>query len=154
MAAAKSGRAQLANDLYNNTSLAERSRDIEAYLLEPYAYPENYIGPDHQRKGEGQFHWCFGEGTAWMWYSYIGYILGVRAELDGLRIDPKIPAEWDGYNVFKPFRGAKYQIEVKNPRHISSGVKSITVDGRKNRGNILPDFRDGKTHIVEVILGN
>ncbi len=119
MAAAMGGRADLANKLYNSTSLSERSKDINRYLLEPYAYPENYIGPDHARAGEGQFHWCFGEGTGWMWYSYVSYILGVRASLDGLTIAPMIPKDWDGYEVKKPFRGAIYEIKVKNPNHQS-----------------------------------
>lgn len=153
IAAAMSNKIDLANELYNKASLSERSRDIDTYLLEPYAYPENYIGPDHQRKGEGQFHWCFGEGTAWMWYSYVGYILGVRAELDGLLIDPKIPKDWDGFKVTKPFREATFEIEVKNPNHVSSGIKWIKVDGKKIKGNKLISPRDNQTHKVEVMLG-
>jgi len=153
MAAAMNGRADLANELYTKTSLAERSRDIDRYLLEPYAYPENYIGPDHSRAGEGQFHWCFGEGTAWMWYAYVGYILGVRAELDGLLIDPKIQPDWDRYEVKKPFRNAIYQIEVRNPQHVSEGVKWIKVDGKKIDGNIVVPHKDDKIHKVEVLMG-
>ena len=153
MAAAMNGRAELANELYTKTSLAERSLDIDRYLLEPYTYPENYIGPDHLRAGEGQFHWCFGEGTAWMWYAYVSHILGVRAELKGLVIDPMIQSSWDGYQVKKPFRNAIYQIQVKNPQHVSKGVKWIKVDGKKIIGNIITPHKDGKTHDVEVMMG-
>ena len=154
IAAAMNDKVELANEFYKNASLSERSRDSDAYLLEPYAYPENYIGPDHPRAGEGQFHWCFGEGTGWMWYAYVGYILGVRADLNGLVIDPKITANWDGYHVKKPFRNAIYQIEVKNPQHVSKGVKWIKVDGKKIKGNIIIPHKDGKTHEVEVMMGS
>lgn len=153
IAAAMAGKIDLAYEMYKNASLSERSKDMNTYLLEPYVYPENYIGPDHQRKGEGQFHWCFGEGTGWMWHSYIGYILGVRAELDGLLIDPKIPSHWEGYKVTKPFRGATYKIEVKNPDKLSSGIKWIKVDGETIKGQVIKPQRDNRLHKVEVMMG-
>jgi cellobiose phosphorylase len=154
IAAAMSNRVDLAHELYNNASLAVRSEDMETYLLEPYVYPENYIGPDHQYGGEAQFHWCFGEGTAWMWYAYVSYILGIRAELDGLVIDPKIPAEWNDFKVQRPFRGAIYEIEVNNPGHVSSGVRSIVVDGKKIKGNVIIPHEDHQIHQVKVTMGS
>jgi cellobiose phosphorylase len=154
IAAAMTNHVDLAHELYRRTSLSERSLDVSKYLLEPYAYPENYIGPDHFRMGEGQFHWCFGEGTGWMWYSYVGYILGVRAELDGLLIDPKIPRDWNGFKVTKPFRGAVYEIEVKNPDNVSNGIKWIKVDGKKIKGSKILPHHDDKVHHVEVLLGS
>ena len=153
MAAAMADRTALAHDIYRSSSLAERSRDISRYLLEPYVYAENYIGPDHPRGGEGQFHWCFGEGTAWMWHAYVGYILGIRADLEGLVIDPKIPSEWSGYQVKRPFRNAVYEIEVKNPNKVSSGLKWIKVDGKKIKGNMIIPKGDNKVHKVEVMMG-
>lgn len=152
IAAALADRIDLAHSLYNKSSLAVRSRDIDRYLLEPYVYAENYIGPDHRRAGEGQFHWCFGEGAAWMWHAYVGYLLGVRAELDGLLIEPRIPADWDGYKVRRPFRNAIYEIDVRNPNHVASGVESIEVDGTKIKGNVIAPHRDNRTHHVRVIM--
>lgn len=153
MAAVMAGKTELANELYMKTCVSEKSCDMNTYLLEPYVYAENYVGPDHQSKGEAQFHWCYGEGTGWMWYAYTAYILGVRAALDGLLIDPKIPAEWPGFKMHKPFRGAVYEIEVKNPNKVASGVKTIIVDGKKIKGNIIIPHKDGKTHKVEVMMG-
>jgi cellobiose phosphorylase len=45
-----------------------------------------------------------------------------------------------------------YQIEVKNPDHVSNGVKSVKIDGRAISGNVVPVAEDGKTHQVEVLL--
>jgi len=155
MAAAMNGDAEQANTLYQSASLSNRSKDMDRYLLEPFAYPENYVGPDHAHRGEGQFHWCFGEGTAWMWYSYVNHILGIRAEIDGLVVDPKIPAEWDTYSVKKLFRGTEYQIVVNNPDHVSEGIRWIKVNGKKIRGNKLPIGTVENEHIkVEVRMGN
>jgi len=40
-----------------------------------------------------------------------------------------------------------------NPDHICKGVKSVTVDGKAVKGNVLPIF-DGGTHQVQVVMGN
>ena len=54
----------------------------------------------------------------------------------------------------RKFRGVTYLIEVKNPRGVSKGVKSLVVDGRKIAGNLLTPVADGRTKVkVEVTLG-
>lgn len=152
MAVALSDQPELAYDMYSKASLNARARDIGNYRCEPYAYPENYNGPFHRLKGQGEFQWNFGEGTAWMWYSYVNYILGIRPQITGLLIDPKIPAQWDGYQVSRPFRGSVYHIEVKNPNHKSSGIKSVAIDGKKIKGNLVPEMEAGKEYNVTVIM--
>ena len=51
------------------------------------------------------------------------------------------------------FRGANYAITIKNPEHVSKGVRSVTVDGKAIQGNVVPAFSDGKKHAVEVEMG-
>jgi cellobiose phosphorylase len=56
--------------------------------------------------------------------------------------------------VQRKFRGVTYTIEVKNPKGVSKGVKSLVVDGRKIAGNLLTPAVDGRTEVkVEVTLG-
>jgi N,N'-diacetylchitobiose phosphorylase len=43
------------------------------------------------------------------------WILGVRVDYEGLIVDPCIPAHWKEFEVTRQWRGATYQIEVKNP---------------------------------------
>jgi cellobiose phosphorylase len=57
------------------------------------------------------------------------YILGIRPGYDCLTVDPCIPAVWEGFRAMRKFRGAEYRIEVRNPKHVSSGVKKITLNG-------------------------
>lgn len=137
-----------AYELYSKACLAARGKNIEQFECEPYAYTELYNGPDHRQKGRGEFQWNLGEGASWMWYSYVNYILGVRAEIDGLRIDPQIPADWKGFKMMRTFRGSRYEIEVSR----GGKNKMITVNGKKINGNLLPPGEKGKTYIVKVSL--
>jgi cellobiose phosphorylase len=153
-AACLNDQADLANELYDKAAMKSREKDMEHYHCEPYVYPENYDGPDYHLKGQGEFQWNLGEGSAWMWASYVDYILGVRPVLGGLLINPEIPADWSGYTVRRPFRGCVYHIDVKNPSKVSSGVAYIRVDGKKIKGNVVPAFTDGGNHQVEVVMGH
>ncbi len=55
----------------------------------------------------GLAHNAWLTGTAsWMYQAGLKYILGIHPEYDGLRVDPCIPAEWDGFRVRRRFRGA------------------------------------------------
>ena len=87
-----------------------------------------------------------------MWHSYAYYILGVRPVLAGLLVDPKIPSEWEGFNLTRQFRGAQYRIEVTNPKNISMGVKSMLIDGEEVPGNVIPAYADNRSHFVRVVL--
>jgi len=55
--------------------------------------------------------------------------------------------------VRRTFRGATYEITVTNPSHVSKGVDSITVDGQRLDGAVIPAFDDGQVHRVEVVMG-
>jgi cellobiose phosphorylase len=55
--------------------------------------------------------------------------------------------------VTREFKDAVYEIEVKNPSHVCKGVRSVTVDGEGIAGNVVPALEDGRTHHVEVIMG-
>jgi cellobiose phosphorylase len=93
-------------------------------------------------------------GTAsWTYQAGLKYILGVRPEYDGLRIDPCIPVIWEGFNVKRRFRGADYQINVTNPKRVCRGVVSILLDGEALQGTLIPAFGDGALHSVDVIMG-
>ena len=87
-----------------------------------------------------------------MWRSYIYYILGIRPVIDGLLVDPRIPASWSVFAVSREFRNAKYEITVKNPNHLTKGVRRMNVNGQSVAGNVIPAFSDGATHRVDILL--
>jgi len=153
VAACMAGKYDLAWGMYNKTSLANQIKRIEVYQCEPYVYPENYIGPAHRLAGKGQFQWCLGEATSWMWIAYNYFLLGIRPEFDGLVIDPHMPADWDHFSVERPFRGDHYSINVKKNRKLLSGEIKVWVDGKLLKGNLIEPLQDGKKHVVEVAVG-
>jgi cellobiose phosphorylase len=109
-------------------------------------------GKDAKNFGQGKNSWLTGT-AAWNMVAISQYILGVKPEFDGLRVDPSIPSAWDGFTASRQFRGDTYEITIKNPDHVCKGVKSLTVDGQPVEGCIVPVSGDGKTHKVEVTLG-
>ena len=56
---------------------------------------------------------------------------------DVLMIDPCIP-EWEGFKASRRFRGKTVNIKVENPNKVEKGVKSITINGEKIEGTVVP----------------
>ena len=67
----------------------------------------------------------------------IDYILGVRPEYEGLRIDPCIPAAWRSYKVTRRFRGVTFHIRVDNPQGVNKGVRRISLNGQPYEGTLI-----------------
>ncbi|MDP3979869.1 MAG: hypothetical protein Q8Q33_00490 [Chlamydiota bacterium] len=145
------GRAEEAYQSYKEV-LPCFGKDVEIMKTEPYVYPEYYIGLGNNRFGEGAFSWLTGSAD-WAFVCVTQGILGIRPEFKGLAIDPQIPSKWKQFSVRRKFRGAVYEIQVKNPKGLNRGVKELRLDGKRIEGNCLPDQHDKRKHIVEVILG-
>ena len=124
----------------------------DLHKTEPYVYAQMIAGKDAHTPGEAKNSWLTGT-AAWNYYAITQYILGIRTGYDGLRIDPVIPREWDGFRVIRKFRGATYRIEVFNPEHVSRGVKEIRLHGEKLPGTTLPLCAAGSIQEVKVLMG-
>ncbi|GAB4148456.1 MAG: glycosyl transferase [Candidatus Promineifilaceae bacterium] len=146
------GQPELAYEAYRRICPPNRSADIERYKAEPYVTPGNIDGPLSEYYGRGGWTWYTGS-SQWLHRMATHWILGVRPQIDGLWVEPSIPAHWSGYRVTRQFRNAMYQIEVKNPENVNQGVKSVTVDGKPIASKLIPVFDDGERHLVEIIMG-
>jgi cellobiose phosphorylase len=124
----------------------------DLHKTEPYAYSQMIAGKDAFKPGEAKNSWLTGT-AAWTYVAMTQYILGVKPGYDGLSINPCIPASWDGFHVTRSFRGAMYRIVVKNPDHVQKGIRSIIVDGKEYESVILPVFKPGSEHQVEIVMG-
>jgi cellobiose phosphorylase len=109
-------------------------------------------GKEHKDFGQAKNSWLTGT-AAWNFVAISQYILGVRTDFNGLIIDPCIPKKWKGFKVKRVFRGATYNITVKNPDGVNKGVIKVTADGKTIKGNLVPIFKDSKEHMIEVIMG-
>jgi cellobiose phosphorylase len=152
VAKVRCGRPEEAYELYRRISPFHRSKEeLALRKVEPYAYCQYVNGPACPKFGEGWYQWMTGTG-AWAFRALHDWIIGVRADYDGLVIDPAIPAAWRGYKVRRKFRNATYLIEVKNPDGACRGVKKVFVDGKEADSPLIPAFEDGGEHTVKISL--
>lgn len=116
---------------------------------EPYVFTNCY-STHPQYYGRSYQSWTTGT-SAWSLRGLYEGILGVQRDYAGLRIRPTFPSEWQGVEMTRRFRGTEYRIVFR--RTEQSGLH-LTVDGKPIDGDLVPDFRDGKCHLVEVELQN
>ncbi|MFN2181098.1 MAG: GH36-type glycosyl hydrolase domain-containing protein, partial [Candidatus Promineifilaceae bacterium] len=152
MAECMVGNGNRAYDYFRAAMPAAYNDRAEIRQSEPYVQGQTTYSTFSPRPGNTRVSWLTG-AAAWSYYSATQYILGLRPELDGLRIDPCIPAEWPGFSVRRRFRGKMIEIQVKNPDRVCRGVKSLVLNGRLLSDNLLPADMLLKNNEVEVILG-
>lgn len=146
------GRGKDAVACYLKTLPENLASDQDRYKSEPYVYPEYVRGRGGEEFGRGGHTWLTGTAPT-MHQALVEYIFGIKADYDGLEVNPCVDPSWTEFSITRNFRNATYAISVTNPSNVEQGVKSVLVDGRLIRGNKLPVFGDGKTHSVEVVMG-
>ena len=158
-AEAYAGRGDKAFEYYSKIAPAFTEETSDIHKTEPYVYGQmiggkdagSDIGMTGNHFGQGKNSWLTGT-AAWNMVAISQYIIGIKPDYDGLQINPSIPSAWDGFTASRKFRGATYNITVKNPDHICKGVKSLVVDGVSIEGCVVP-FVEGKTEYnVEVVM--
>ena len=112
--------------------------------VEPYVYCQMVAGPEAATPGEGKNSWLTGT-AAWTFVDVSQYLPGVRPTLDGLAIEPHLPERFDQLTVTRVFRGVTYRIAMKR-----TGERTVSVDGAKIGGNVVPALSDAKSVDVEV----
>jgi cellobiose phosphorylase len=142
------GRGDNAFSYYHRINPSAREAISEVHRSEPYVYAQMIAGKDAPTHGEAKNSWLTGTAS----YNYVAitqWILGIRPDFDGLRIEPVIPADWDGFAVTRQFRGATVHISVK--REGPGNAVSLTVDGKAVEGTVVP-VTAGDTVIVDAVL--
>jgi cellobiose phosphorylase len=115
-------------------------------------YAQTIAGPDAATYGEAKNSWLTGT-AAWNFVAISQWILGIRPDHGGLRVDPVVPAAWDGFGVVRVFRGATYRIKVcKAPGAVRGRVGYLVVDGKRVEGNLVPLAPVGATVEVEAFI--
>ncbi|KMQ50105.1 N,N'-diacetylchitobiose/cellobiose phosphorylase [Chitinispirillum alkaliphilum] len=148
---AKMGKGKKAADFYFKCLPENLASDHDRYNAEPYVYPEYVAGRASQEFGKGGHTWLTGTAPT-MHQALVEFIFGLQPEYAGLAVNPSIDPSWKSLSITRNFRGAVYEITISNPNGAQTGVTSISVDGEKIEGNVLPVFNDGKVHKVEVVM--
>jgi N,N'-diacetylchitobiose phosphorylase len=152
MAECMLGNGDRAWEYYRASMPAAYNDRAELRESEPYVQAQTTYSTFSPRAGNARTSWLTG-AAAWAYYSATQYLLGLRPELDGLRVDPCLPSTWPGYNATRRFRGRTVRIEVKNPNGVCRGVKTLTLNGETLADNLIPAGKLRDENRVEVVLG-
>ncbi|NMM98989.1 GH36-type glycosyl hydrolase domain-containing protein [Bifidobacterium olomucense] len=109
--------------------------------VEPYVYCQMVAGPEAAIPGEGKNSWLTGT-AAWTFVDVSQYLLGIRPTLDGLAIEPHLPAEYTHLTITRVFRGVTYRITLDR-----TGERTLTVNGKVIDGSTVPVPTDGATTV-------
>lgn len=126
-------RAERIMRLLNPVLHASTAEAAEHYEVEPYVLAGDVYGIAPY-VGRGGWTWYTG-AAAWMWRLGVEAILGLRRESDTLRIDPCVPQRWPGFEAWFRVGSETLHVVVDNPEGVSSGVRSMTVDGAEVDSN-------------------
>ncbi|HEX8990940.1 MAG TPA: glycosyl hydrolase family 65 protein [Anaerolineales bacterium] len=152
IAEARTGNGEAALDYYLRINPSARASQAERHRCEPYVYAQMIAGPEAPTHGEAKNSWLTG-AAAWNYVAVTQWILGIRPEYDGLRIDPCIPRAWTGFSVLRRFRGETLQITVHNPQGVTKGVVRMTVDGQEVADNLVVPAGVKAERKIDVWLG-
>ena len=87
------------------------TRDESIYQAEPFVLAADiYTNPDMQ--GRGGWSWYTG-AAGWFLRMTVEELLGVRVKEGTLHVNPKLPAEWNGYSLEYTAGGRRYQVTVQ-----------------------------------------
>jgi len=145
------GNGDRAYDYFTRISPAHSEEKSKLRKTEPYVFAQMIAGKEAVKPGEAKNSWLTGT-AAWTFYAASQYILGIRPEINGLCVDPCIPAQWKEVSVTRKFRNSLYEIHINNPDGKSKGVTKILLNGKPVDGNILPLDSNPKKNLVEVWL--
>jgi cellobiose phosphorylase len=146
------GNGNRAWEYYQKICPAYLEEISDLHKTEPYVYSQMIAGKDAFKPGEAKNSWLTGT-AAWNYYAITQYILGIKPNYGGLVIDPCIPNHWKGFKISRKFRGNLFHIEVENPKQVSKGIASITVNGQPVSGNEITLNKQIKSYQVKVIMG-
>ena len=145
------GRGSRAFEIYKKTCPAFLEEKSDIHRTEPYVYSQMVAGKDAVFFGQGKNSWLTGT-AAWTFADISQYILGVYPTLNGLQINPCVPADFGNFRIRRRFRGVDYDIEVEQ-NGTEKGVKEMFVDGVRMEGCVIPFDGSKKEVRVKVIMG-
>ncbi len=146
------GHGDRAFEYFSETSPASMNGKAEIRVIEPYAHGQFTESKASPFEGRSHVHWLTGTASTVM-VACVEGICGMRPDMDGLKISPSVPHDWESFKITKNFRGKKLLIEVDNSAHVQSGVKEIVLNGEKIDGGYIPAEKLSDTNNITVIMG-
>ena len=139
------GRPEQAWTYYKKIAPAFLEDISDIHRLEPYVYAQMIAGKAARRHGEAKNSWLTGT-AAWNFVALSQWICGLRAEMDGLRVEPRLPSHVREVTLGRVYRGTRYTIHVHNRNN--TGAVSVQL----RSGNAIVDGTLVRSSSPEVVL--
>jgi cellobiose phosphorylase len=153
IAFAKLGETERAWELFsllNPIRHATTSPDVNLYKIEPYVVAADiYAVAPHM--GRGGWSWYTGS-AGWMYRLIVETLLGLRLEVDKLRLDPLLPRAWESLKIHYRHRDTFYHITVKRTGVEVAQPVHVIVDGKEQPDATIQLVDDRLEHAVEVTV--
>jgi len=148
----KSGRPANAWEYYQKIAPAYLEDISEIHRLEPYVYAQMIAGKAARRHGEAKNSWLTGT-AAWNFVALSQWIVGVRSEYAGLRVEPRLPSHVKTATITRVWRGVTYVISVENRDPAGKVSLSVISGGAKADGTLVSAAPSGSKVEIKAIVG-
>jgi cyclic beta-1,2-glucan synthetase len=126
----------------------QSAESIARYKVEPYVVAADvYFNAQHA--GRGGWTWYTGS-AGWMYRLITEYLLGLKLEVDHLRLSPLLPRDWPSLEIHYRYRDTFHHIHLHN----KSGKRVVRVvfDGAERADLTIPLIGDRKDHTADVYI--
>ncbi len=129
---------------------ARTKEDAIKYKVEPYVVAADIYSAKGM-VGRGGWTWYTGS-SSWLFMAGFESVLGIRKEGEILYINPCIPSEWESYRVSYKYKESTYNINIYNPEHKSTGIKTVYNNNNAVGTNEIQLINDGEEHSIDLII--
>jgi cellobionic acid phosphorylase len=122
----------------------------------PVFIPNYYRGGwgiEKLQRTAGRSSQLFNTGTvSWAYRCIVEGMCGLRGVKEGLKIDPKLPKDWDGLTATRLFRGATFEVKIR--RANVRTVKVVVDEAKELNDATVKDVEAGRTYKLDVQIPN
>jgi N,N'-diacetylchitobiose phosphorylase len=108
----------------------------EVREIEPYVFAQSTHAPASGHCGASRLPWLSGTAS-WSYYAATQYIVGLRPEEDGLRVEPHLPTAWKEIRATRRFRGKTLRFHMTQAPGAASAVQ-LVLNGTPCPGPVIP----------------
>ncbi len=134
----------LLNPIRHATDLPE----VNLYKVEPYVVAADIYGVA-PHAGRGGWTWYTGS-AGWMYRLIVETLLGLRLEVDKLRLNPQLPRAWESCKIHYRHRDTFYHITVTRAGGETTPPIRVFVDGEEQPDATVHLVDDRREHAVEM----
>lgn len=145
------GHGNRAFEYFKESSPASHNDHAEVRVLEPYVHGQFTEATESPFEGRSHVHWLTGTASTVM-VGCVEGILGLRPDMNGLKIAPSIPSDWKEFTMKKVFRGKTLNITVQNPNGAQAGFKEFYMNSEKLENNYILADRMLEENEVIIIM--